>query len=162
MDGFYFQNSNKFELLLSRYSNKEIKIYIKDLNKKLNKSKKNKKLNKNNELKELLIKELEDESNQKKIIKKLKNKILKSPKNIINYYKKALHFGTKKLINEDITDKQIKEYLLDYIKLKYNEESILNLDIYLIFFKNKNALNEEGAREYVINKMENNEYCVIL
>jgi len=163
MKKFYFKYNSKFEesLLLSIQEG-GLKHQLKSLKKILKiKTKKNtSSLYPIKKCKDYFIELVTDKENQKKIVTLLLKKLDKIPKDIINYYLE------NKIENEEITKQQIKEFLIEYIRLKYNQESVLNFDISLILFDNRYGLSEEGPRDYVFDQMKkygNNEsQCNIL
>lgn len=95
-----------------------------------------------------LGKELKKEKTQNKIIKEI-TKTNKIPKNVIEYYIKNIN-------NENITGEIVKECIEEYVIQQYNRLSILDFDIGYIYEKGKfNTLDEEGPRDYVLNKLKN-------
>lgn len=163
MNNFYFKYNSKFEesLLLSIQEG-VLKHELKSLKKLLKiKTKKNtSSLYPIKKCKDYFIELVTDKENQKKIVTLLLKKLDKIPKGIINY------FLERKPENKEITKQQIKEFLIDYIRLKYNQESVLNIDISFILFQNYYGLDEEGPREYVFDQMkkygDNESQCNIL
>lgn len=117
-----------------------------------------------------LLDKLEDNKNQKKIINYITN-YKKIPQKTIDYFKnlKPIDIIQKKKIksekskennienNSKITDNEIKQIIIDYLRIKYNELSIFNIDIYIIYIEgwDKNCLNEEGPREYIFHRIKN-------
>jgi hypothetical protein len=97
-----------------------------------------------------ILDKLEDAKMQKKIIKYITD-YKKIPKKTIDYFKKM-----KSVNSKEITDNEIKQIIIDYLRLKYNEYSIFNIDIYFIYCEgwNRNCLDEEGPREYIFHKIK--------
>ena len=64
---------------------------------------------------------------------------------------------SKEIIKFDITDNEIKQIIIDYLRIKYNESSIFDIDIYFIYCEGwkRNCLDEEGPREYIYDKIKN-------
>jgi hypothetical protein len=93
-----------------------------------------------------LLDKLEDNKNQKKIIDYITN-YKKIPPKTIDYFKnlKPIDIIQKKKIksekskennienNSKITDNEIKQIIIDYLRIKYNELSIFNIDIYILY-----------------------------
>ena len=161
---FNFYNNNNFKdnldnLEIEVFKNKlvALKKFLK-LKKKSNFEKgkiENKSIESLEKAKLDFVKLLENEKNQKKIIKVLSN-YNKIPRKIINYFKKNL--------DDDITNEMIINKMLEYMSLKYNEMSILDFDIDFILFDKKYLFDEEGPREYILNELKNNKekgFCII-
>jgi len=97
-----------------------------------------------------ILDKLEDAKIQKNIIKYITD-YKKIPKKTIDYFK-----NFKSMNSKEITDNEIKQIIIDYLRLKYNEYSIFNIDIYFIYCEgwNRNCLDEEGPREYIFDRIK--------
>jgi hypothetical protein len=95
---------------------------------------------------EKIVDKLEDEKIQKKIIKKITN-YKKIPKKTIDYFK---------IYNNKISNNELKQFIIDYLRIKYNDLSIFNLDINFIYFEGweNNTLLEEGPKDYIIERIK--------
>ena len=107
------------------------KIYeLLDLSKKIKISKKyqkNKIINYDKITIKIILDKLEDKKIQNKIIKKISN-YNKIPKKIIDYYKNIeLSYKSEEFnnIKKEISENNIKQLFIDYLRIKYNESSIL-------------------------------------
>lgn len=115
-----------------------------------------------------ILNKLEDIKIQKKIIKYITD-YKKIPKKTIHYFKNLKSMYSKENIVKEITDNEIKQIIIDYLRIKYNEYSIFNIDISFIYFQgwNKNYLDEEGPSDYIFDKIEefrksSSSSCVIM
>ena len=161
---FKFRKNNNFKKNLEKLEIEVLKYKINSLKKFLKIKKKNnlEKIKIENvsakDIKEAkldLINLIEKETNQKKIIKVL-SKYNSIPKKIINYFKKNLP--------DEISDEMIVNKILEYLSIKYNKLSILDIDIDYIIFDKKYLLDEEGPREYIFNGLKKNnkkDFCII-
>jgi hypothetical protein len=115
---------------------------------------------------DFILDKLEDKKNQKKIISYITN-YKNIPKDTIKYFKTMKPIYSKEIIKFDITDNEIKQIIIDYLRIKYNEFSIFNIDIYFIFCEGwkRNCLDEEGPREYIFDRIKNHKKessCVVM
>ena len=105
---------------------------------------------------DFILDKLEDKNNQKKIISYITN-YKKNPEKTIDYFKnlKSLYGKNKNKILK-VTDNQIKQIIIDYLRIKYNECSIFDTDIYFIYCEgwNRNCLDEEGPRDYIFDRIK--------
>jgi len=104
---------------------------------------------------DFILDKLEDQKNQKKIISYITN-YKKIPKETIKYFKTIKPAYSKEIIKYDITNNEIKQIIIDYLRIKYNESSIFDIDIYFIYCEGweRNCLDEEGPREYIYDKIK--------
>jgi hypothetical protein len=102
------------------------------------------KLNKNSKCEEI-IKKLEESKYQKMIIKKITN-YKKIPDSVFDYYSENM--------SDKITDSDIVNIIYDYIRMKYNEYSILNIDVDWFFKETYTTITEEGPRDYIFDNLE--------
>jgi hypothetical protein len=128
-----------------------------------------KKLNYDKITVKIILDKLEDKKIQNKIIKKISN-YNKIPKKIIDYYKNIeLSYKSEEFnkIKKEISENNIKQFIIDYLRIRYNELSIFDYDINYIFFEgwHNNCLNEEGPLDYIIDRIKNfnknNFLCII-
>ena len=106
---------------------------------------------------------LEDAKIQKKIIKYITD-YKKIPKKTIYYFKNLESMYSKNLESmyseenalKEISDDEIKQIIIDYLRIKYNEYSIFDIDISFIYFQgwNKNCLSEEGPSDYIFDRIK--------
>ena len=160
IDNFSFERNSKIIKNLEEIGllNISIKFYeLLGLSKK-SKYHEGKFVNYNNISFEKILDKLEDKKIQKKIIKIITN-YKKIPKKTINHFK---------FYNKKISNNEIKQFIIDYLRIKYNELSIFDLDINFIYFEgwNKNCLIEEGPSDYIIDRIKNfdnsTSLCIIM
>jgi hypothetical protein len=124
----------------------------------------------NNKSIDSILDKLENKKNQKKIINCITNH-KKIPKKTIDYFKNLKSMYSKKNISFEVSDDEIKQIIIDYLRIKYNEMSIFDIDIYFIYCSGwkHNDLDKEGPSEYIferikeLNKKKNKKesYCII-
>jgi hypothetical protein len=105
---------------------------------------------------DLILDKLEDNKNQKKIINYITD-YKKIPQKTINHFKNVKSiYQNKKNIKIDITDNEIKQIIIDFLRIKYNQYSIFNIDISFIYFEgwNRNCLDEEGPSDYIFDRIK--------
>ncbi len=161
-DNFNFVRNSKVIQLIKETSNNDSLEYIPDIC--------YKKLGIKKEIKNIsidsILDKLEDKKNQKKIISYIIN-YKKIPKKTIKYFKTIQPIYSKEIIKFDITDDEIKQIIIDYLRIKYNEYSIFDIDIYFIFCQGwkKNCLDEDGPREYIYERIKNHNKessCIVM
>jgi hypothetical protein len=171
IDNFKFYRNSKVIKSIEDIGLKEISMtYYKELGlTKKSKSTKKNYIEYNNINIDILLDKLEDEKFQKKIIKCITN-YKKIPQKTINYFKNIKPLFSKNNISDDknkISDDNIKQFIIDYLRIKYNELSIFDIDIYFIYFEGwkNNCLDEEGPKDYIIDrirKFNKDTKCVIM
>jgi hypothetical protein len=122
----------------------------------------------NNKSVNTILDKLEDNKNQKKIINYITNH-KKIPKKTINHFKnlKSLYCKEKN-ISIEVSDDDIKQIIIDYLRIKYNEMSIFDIDIYFIYCRGwkHNDLDKEGPSDYIYDRIKElnqkkESYCII-
>ena len=136
------EDINHIKELLSEYDDnniKNFKKYINDTNfiidnNKINNKDSNKIINK--------LKEINEKNN---IIKKIKSKMNKLPKNIIDDFNYL-----------NITKMKIKDAIIKYVQKKYNEMSIFSIDIKYILDNKWDVLTDTSVKEEIKILLEKN------
>lgn len=102
-----------------------------------------------------ILNKLEESKIQKHIINKI-TKYKKIPNNIIIYYRERSSYGLKysgEELDKHITDTDIVNEIYNYLRIKYNKESIFNIDINFIINDIWTTLDEEGPRDHIFDAL---------